>query len=814
MFNQRTLDKLEFDKVLEKLRGCCASALGVEKALTLRPSSRLPEVEENQAKTSEAREILRREPSPPLEGIFDIRPHLWKAQKGGVLEPEALIQVASTLRASRRLKKLLAGGDKSAFSPKTTVKDKKYPERTAVFAGAGPQLSALGELLVSVPQLEEKITSCIDEQGEIKDSASPELKRLRRQIIQHQLGVKEKLEQIIRQTEYQKYLQDPIVTIRRDRYVVPVKREYQQHFPGIVHDQSSSGATVFMEPMAVVRINNELRRLEAEEEQEIERILRQLTVLVSEAADQSYQAVEALAELDFCFAKGRMSLQMNGGGPRLNTEGHLSLIQARHPLISGKVVPISVHLGRDFNVLIITGPNTGGKTVTLKTVGLLCLMAQAGLHLPAENGSTVPIFEKIFVDLGDEQSIEQSLSTFSSHMTNIIEILNQADESSLVLLDELGAGTDPTEGAALGMAIVEYLLEKRVKAIATTHYSELKVFAYNHPGVENASVEFNSETLRPTYHLRIGLPGRSNAFEIASRLGLDQKLVNRAREFLTREELQVADLLQNLKESHIKTEEERRQAERLRRSVKTLEEDLKQRQLAWKEKESRMLQQAQEEAMEIVRRARLEADGIIKQLRQKAKEDLSPREAARESTEAREQLGQLQEEFYRSWRQAPQPTPQHKTVFKPGDAVLIPRLNQKGYVLSEPSPNGEVQVQVGVLRLSLPKEDLAPDEQETRVTGCSPPQVGKLMAEKSREISREVHLRGMLVDEALEKLEKYLDDAYLAGFTPVYVVHGKGTGTLRAAARRYLAEHPHVKGYRPADTHEGGMGVTVVELKV
>ncbi|MDH7479287.1 MAG: endonuclease MutS2 [Syntrophomonadaceae bacterium] len=800
MFNQKTLDKLEFNKVIARLKDCCASALGVEKALALTPGSRLTEVTEALSKTTEARDFLRREPSLPLGGIFDIRGHLWKAEKGGVLEPAELNQVASTLRASRRLKKLLTG-------------EPPNPGRTAR-TGIGPFLAALAGQLGSFPQLEESVAAAIDEEGEIKDTASPELRRLRRQINQLQLGIKEKLEQIVRQPELQKILQEPIVTIRRDRYVVPIKRECQHQFAGIVHDHSASGATAFMEPMAVVRMNNELRRLEAEEEREVERILRELTLLVRSVAAEAGQTLEALAELDFCFAKGRLSLLMNGGEPEINTGGWVNLVQARHPLIPGRVVPISIHLGKDYQILIITGPNTGGKTVTLKTVGLLCLMAQAGLHLPAEHGTSLPIFREVFVDLGDEQSIEQSLSTFSSHMTNIIEILGQADRDSLVLLDELGAGTDPTEGAALGMALIEHLLSRGIKAIATTHYSELKVFAYKREGVENAAVEFDPETLMPTYRLRIGLPGRSNAFEIASRLGLDPQIVENARQFLTREELQVADLLQNLKESHLKTEEERRRAELLSRNAQNLEAELKRRQQDWKEKEGRLLRQAQEEAVEIVRRARLEADGIIKQLRQLAKSEPGPREVERAAASAREQLSKLQGRHYQEWQQAPQLLSPGRADFKPGDAVFIPRLNQKGQVLSDPSPSGEVQVQVGILRLNLSQSELMPSPQQEKATPASSPAVGKLMAEKSRAISREVHLRGMLVDEALNELEKYLDDAYLAGLTPVYVVHGKGTGTLRTAVRQYLSDHPWVLGFRPAEAHEGGLGATVVELKV
>lgn len=805
----RTREKLEYNKIVSWLADGCVFALGREKALGLLPSTSAAEVSRRQARTTEARDVLRRVTEVPFEGAYDLRPLLWKAGKGGLLDGEELNKIALTLKAVMRMREFLL----------------KHSQE-------GGYLYSLGESLGMHRDLLQEIRACISEQGEVKDSASPQLEKIRRQIYNLNIKIKEKLEEVVRQPESQKYLQEPLVTMRYNRYVVPVKQEYRYQFPGLIHDQSASGATVFMEPMAVVQINNELQRLAAEERQEVERILRRLTAAVSWRQEELQRDLETLGEVDFIFACGRLSQAMDAREPQLNSERWLNLVRARHPLLGPRAVPISVELGKDFDILVVTGPNTGGKTVALKTIGLLNLMAQAGLHIPVDAGTAVPILQKIFVDVGDEQSIEQSLSTFSSHMSNIVEILKEADADSLVLLDELGAGTDPAEGAALGMAILEYLLEKRSLAVATTHYSELKTFAYTRPRVENAAVEFDAETLMPTYRLRIGLPGKSNAFEIASRLGLEAAIVERARRYLSREELEMGDLIQNLKESHLKTEAERREVEQLRKRLQQKEEALLKAEQAWREREVRMLRRAQEEAMEIVQQARLEADRILKELRQAKKEASDPRRVQ----ELRRQLKHIHSRLYEEWQKTPgeagsreqnlaegglgllpavdEPS---RSFFKPGDQVFVPRLNQSGQVLEVSAGGKEIEVQIGMLRLHLPPGDLQLLAAE-KMKNAAPPsvirsEVGRLMADKSRTVSSEVHLRGMLVDEALLKLEKYLDDAYLAGISPVYVIHGKGTGTLRAAVREFLAEHPYVASFRPATAQEGGLGVTVVELK-
>ena len=807
--NSKTREKLEYDKIISWLADCCVSVIGQERALSLLPSGAAEEIRQRQARVTEARGILRQVTEVPLEGIHDLRLLLWKAEKGGLLEGEELNKVALTLQAAVRIREFLL----------------KHSQAEGYLRLRGESLGMHRDLL-------QKIKACISEQGKIKDSASPRLEKIRRQIYTLNLKIKEKLDEVIRQQEYQKYLQEPLVTIRYGRYVVPVKQEYRYQFPGLIHDQSASGATVFMEPMAVVQINNELQRLAAEEKQEEERILRELTAAVAQRQEEVKRDLEILGEVDFIFACARLSQVMDAREPQFASGRELQLLRARHPLLGARAVPISVELGRDFDILVVTGPNTGGKTVALKTIGLLCLMAQAGLHIPVDEGTVLPVFQKIFVDIGDEQSIEQSLSTFSSHMSNIVEILKETDAHSLVLLDELGAGTDPAEGAALGMAILEYLLEKRALVVATTHYSELKTFAYTRPRVENAAVEFDAETLRPTYRLRIGLPGKSNAFEIAARLGLAPSVVERARQYLTREELEMGDLIQSLKESHLKTEAERREAEQLRKRLQEREEALLRAEQAWREKEARMLRRAQEEAMEIVQQARQEAERILKELRQAKKEAAEPQRVQ----ELRRQLKNMHSRLYDGWQKGPsgagegEKSPAEgdaglltavngiRQHFKPGDQVYVSRLNQQGQVIGVAGEGKEVEVQIGMVRLHLPPSDLqllSPAEKQKSSASSFPARsdLGRLMSDKSRTVSSEVHLRGMLVDEALLKLEKYLDDAYLAGLSSVYVIHGKGTGTLRAAVREFLSEHPYVASFRPATAQEGGLGVTVVELK-
>lgn len=784
----KVLYKLEYHRIIERLTNLCSVALGKEIAAGLRPSYCLEEINLWQSETTEAKDILRFFPNFSLGGIRDIRAFLRKAQVGGIVEPGEFLQVLDTLEGARRIR---------AFFDE---EGEKYT-----------LLSVYANSITPLPGLEQRIKKTVTPEGEVSDTASEELQRLRRQLRSLQGKVKEKLEGLVRSAEMQKYLQDPIITLRNDRYVIPVKQEYRHQVPGLIHDQSASGATIFVEPMAIVELNNETQRLEAMEKAEVMRILRQLTGLVESNRQEMEDTIRALGDLDFRLAKGKLSLDLDCGQPVVNGRGFLHIIQGRHPLLQGKAVPTTIHLGRDFDTLVITGPNTGGKTVTLKTVGLFTLMAQAGLHVPAQSGTELSVFDQVFADIGDEQSIEQSLSTFSSHMTNIVNILAKVNDRTLVLLDELGAGTDPTEGAALAMAILEYLIEVGARTIATTHYSELKSFAYNNKRVENASVEFDVETLRPTYRLLIGVPGKSNAFEISRKLGLQDELVERARGFLSQEEIRVADLIENLETNQLLSEKDRQEAERLRRVAQTRIEQLEIKEHQLKQRTQAMIQKAQTEALEIVAAARRESEALLKEVREKARHaSLETQQDLQElRRKLREKESQLQDTVYRDIQDdgvKPQDV-------KPGDIVVIKRLNQKAQVLENPNQNGEVMVQAGIMKLTLKLQELRLTEESKSMGVKEKTGVGQIMSNKAKDIRNELDLRGMTVDEALLETEKYLDDAYLAGLPQAYLIHGKGTGALRSAIQEMVKKHRFIETVRYGGYHEGGIGVTVVEFR-
>ncbi|NLI12023.1 MAG: endonuclease MutS2 [Peptococcaceae bacterium] len=783
--DKKTLRRLEFHKVQENLASFAYSALGKEKVMELEPVDDLNAILRWQDETSEGRKLLRLEPTAEMGGWKDIRVQLQRAGHGAVLEPEDLIAVADTLTAGRVIKNFLL-------------------ERAAVY----PLLNELAFFLAALPELEQKIKKAILPGGEVADNASPELSQIRRKIVNSQLQIKDHLEHLIRSPNYQKYLQDPLVTMREGRYVVPVKIEYRAQVPGIVHDQSSSGATLFVEPMAVVERNNELRRLIVAEKQEVQRILAELSAGVAQNLDPISTSLLTLGELDFIMARARYSHALQAWAPVLEGEAVLDIRQGRHPLLKGEVVPVNIRIGEEFDTLVVTGPNTGGKTVVLKTAGLHVLMAQSGLHIPAGEGSKLGVFRRVFADIGDEQSIEQSLSTFSSHMTNIVDIVGRAGKDSLVLLDELGAGTDPTEGAALAQSILEKLHASGVKTIATTHYSELKNFAYAHERVENASVEFDAVTLRPTYRLLIGKPGRSNAFEIAGRLGLPAQLVNRAREFLTVEQVQYEELMRDLEKERQEAQAERAEAARLTEEARLLREMLQKKESDLAARRESILAKAAEEARVLVRNARLEAEAAVKELREKLHEETT---RARESAiqDAREKLGKLGQKVSRA---VPEKVAAGEVPSElvPGEEVFLPKFNQKGYVLAAPAPGGEVQVQVGILKISVPLRDLRRTEKTKPAAGQS--EVAGVLFGKAREISSELDLRGQYAGEATALVEKYLDDAYLAGLPRVYLIHGKGTGSLRAAVQKLLKGHHRVKSFRLGEQGEGGYGVTVVEL--
>ncbi len=781
--DQQNLNRLEYHKIVALLQECTTFGISREKAGELWPITDFSAILRAQQETTEAKKVLRCEPDLPLGGMRDIRKLLHKTVVGGILEPSELLQVGDMLFAMRRLK--------------IFIRDK---------ASNYPIIAELATGLCALRELEDRIKESIEPGGEVADKASPELRRLRGRIRDLQAGLKEKLDSIIRSAEFQKYLQEPIVTMRGDRYVVPVKQEYRGQFSGIIHDQSASGATLFIEPMAAVEKNNELRQAMVLEKQEIIRILAMLTNQVREYCDEIGEGVDTAGDIDFIMAKGKLSQQMDGGQPIISENQRINFAGARHPLIKGTAVPINVRLGADFGILVITGPNTGGKTVALKTVGLLVLMAQSGLHIPADSGSETGVFRRVFADIGDEQSIEQSLSTFSSHMNNIINILKEVDGKALVLLDELGAGTDPTEGAALAMAILDSLENKQVRTIATTHYSELKAYAFNRPGVENASVEFDINTLRPTYRLNIGQPGSSSAFDIAGRLGLSEDIISNARQSLSGDDIKVTELIRELEDNRRTSEIERGEAVRLKKELQKLKEEyeLKISQLAGKRIE--VMEKARQEAGQLLRKSRLEADALIDEIKG-AKASGAGQQALTLAHNARSRLRKLRcDDETSSENIAEGEAP--KSV-KPGQEVFLPRYNQQGYTLSAEDSNGTVLVQVGVMKLTLPLSELRLQKSQQIIETGGP----GIMTGKAREISMEIDLRGMTVDEAVEAVEKYLDDAYLAGLPKACLIHGKGTGALRTAITELLTGHRFVKDHRLGRYGEGGIGVTVVELK-
>jgi DNA mismatch repair protein MutS2 len=784
----RTLEVLEYNKVIQLLIKKTNSPFSRELALELKPIADFAEVEQRLAGTTEARSIIRTQPVIPLGGMREIRPSLRRAEIGAVLDTEELLAIANTLYAMRRLKRFLAEME-----------------------GDYVQLKQLGEELQAFSGTENAITTAIREQGDIADEASVELMRLRRERRSTQQRVRERLEGILRSAEYAKMIQEAIVTIRDDRYVIPIKHEYRGQFPGIIHDQSSSGATLYIEPLSVLDSNNELKQIAVAEETEIQRILAQLSGLVARDAQAIGLSFTIQGNIDFAFAKAKLAEEMGGEEPRLNRTGYINIKLGRHPLIQGEVVPTSIHLGKDFTTLVITGPNTGGKTVTLKTVGLFVLMTQAGLHVPAGYGTEIGIFHKVFADIGDEQSIEQSLSTFSSHMTNLVRILGQVDQNTLVLTDELGAGTDPTEGAALAMAILEYTHSQGARTIATTHYSELKTFAYNREGVENASVEFDVETLRPTYRLLIGMPGRSNAFEIAGRLGLSNGIIDRARALISEEQMHLEELLGKLAETRSRWEEDRRVAADLRQESERVKEEFEKQRHDLEQREKIILDKARQQALDILTKAKKDAEEIIGQLKTVSRLD-SERTRQDKIHIAREKMKReraglmdgLIEEI---------PLAKEAPELAPGETVYLPQFRQKGHVVSPVSAEGNVVVQVGIMKVTISAascQKVADGEtgKKTKNSG-----IASMAAAKAQQISTELDIRGTIVDEALETVEKYLDDALLSGIPRIYVIHGKGTGALRKAVREYLAGHPRVASYRLGGTGEGGDGVTVVELK-
>jgi DNA mismatch repair protein MutS2 len=785
--NEKSIKVLEFDKIREILKKYTQTAAGKDIIDKLQPYGNIYEIKEHLEEAREALMLLVKKGSPPFEGLYDVREAISRAEKDASLMPGQLLKIAAMLRCARRFKDYVA--------------HKEEEESYRV-------IEDICEGIIPLKKLEDEIFLAILGEDEISDKASDTLYNIRRTLKDKNSSIKDKVNGLLR--SYSKYLQDNLYTIRGDRYVIPVKAEHKGSVPGLVHDQSSSGATLFIEPMSLVNLNNEIKELMLKERAEVERILAYLSGKIYDNITVVKNNSHIVWELDFIFAKGKYGSDINGICPNVNDEGIVDIIEGRHPLIDPKVVvPGSIYLGREFTSLIITGPNTGGKTVTLKTVGLLHLMAMSGLLIPARENSVISCFEEVYADIGDEQSIEQSLSTFSSHMTNIVNIIEKADEKALVLFDELGAGTDPTEGAALAISILEELRRRGTRIVATTHYSELKGYALKTTQVENASVEFDVETLRPTYRLLIGIPGKSNAFEISKRLGLPDYIIGRARETISKDTLAFEDLIQSLQEKSIKAENDAREAESLKLEAAKIKEKYEEKMYSFQKARENALIEAQRDAKRLVRDAKQEADEILKNMRELERLGYSS-ESRQKLEEERKRLKERLENTEDRINKTEKAQGQELSEVKVGQEVLLPSLNQKVIVLSLPDNKGEVQVQAGIMKISVKLKDL-------RAAGTGSEAKNKIKKREVnlnlRAVASSVDLRGMDSEEAIYTADKYLDEAYLAGLKEVSLIHGKGTGVLRKAITDMLRSHSHVKSCRIGEYGEGGSGVTVVELK-
>ncbi len=788
--NTKVLYTMEYNKIIDKLKNFAISEMGKKLTEELVPSSNIDDIILWQKETSEAVSMILKKGSLPLGGLKNISACLKRVSVGGVLSIQELFYICDFLYVSRKVKNYA-----------------KNESKNDIFEILEPQF----ELIETISELERDISRCIISDTEVSDDASGALKDIRRNIKSSNDRIKEQLNGIIHSQTYKNMLQDPVITIRNERYCVPVKQEYRNSFSGMVHDQSATGATVFMEPMSVVQLNNKIKELHSKEKIEIEKILRALSEKVNENKDLLSSNLEILSHLDFIFAKGELSISMNGTEPIFNTRGYINIKKARHPLLDPeKVVPTNIYLGDEFTTLLITGPNTGGKTVSIKTIGLFTLMGQSGLHISAFDNSELAVFEDVFADIGDEQSIEQSLSTFSSHMSNIIKILKNVTDNSLVLIDELGAGTDPTEGAALAVAIIEYLHKRKIRMAVTTHYSELKVYALSTEGVENASCEFDVHSLRPTYRLLIGIPGKSNAFAISQRLGLPEFIIKNAKEVLSHEDARFEDVITDLEISKKTLVSEQERAEEYRREAEKLKKDFENQKRKTREQRDKIIKKANEDARRIFADAKEEADKIIKDmqkmLRQKNNGDMEAkrRELKDKLLKADESLSKFSNK--RDFHKVP------KKLFK-GDKVFIHTLNQSGIVINPPDTKGDVTIRAGIMTVKVNISNLSLDKTEDTPKNTAKKYSVGVKARKSQYISPEVDLRGLTVEEAVEKTDKYLDDAYLAGISPVTVIHGKGTGVLRSAIQEFLRKNPHVKDFRIGQYGEGESGVTIVELK-
>lgn len=790
--NQKTLVKLEFDKIISRLEEEAGSFRGRQLCRRLKPMTDLDKINTYQEQTAAAFTRIVRKGRISFSDAAPVEESMKRLEIGGALSISELLRICRLLANAARAK---------SYGRHDTQED------------AADCLDAYFEQLEPLTILSNEIERCIISEDEISDDASSTLKHIRRSMGSINDRIHTTLNGLVNGS-LRTYLQDPIITMRGDRYCIPVKAEYRSQVQGLIHDQSSTGSTLFIEPMAVVKLNNDLKELYAKEQEEIQVILARLSEDAAQYIEEIRGNYRAMTDLDFIFARGALALSMRGSRPILNEEGRIHIREGRHPLLDEKtVVPITVSLGEDFTLLIITGPNTGGKTVSLKTVGLFTLMGQAGLHIPAGDRSELAVFRQVYADIGDEQSIEQSLSTFSSHMTNIVSFLKRVDEHSLVLFDELGAGTDPTEGAALATAILSYLHKRNIRAMATTHYSELKVYALSTPGVENACCEFDVESLRPTYRLLIGIPGKSNAFAISSKLGLPDFIIEDARKLLSEQDVSFEDLLTDLETSRRTIEKERQEIETYRRETEALKQQAEKRREKLEEQRDRILREANEKANAILREAKEVADETIRNFHKFGKENISAAEMEKERERLRKKIKDTSPSSPANTRKAKK---QYKPEdFKLGESVKVLSMNLTGTIQSLPDSRGNVTVQMGILRSQVNISDLEIIKEPSPYTPkkLNRTSKGRIGMSKSLSVSPEINLLGKTVDEAVAELDKYLDDAILSHLNTVRVVHGKGTGALRKGIHEYLRRQKHVKSYHLAEYGEGDAGVTIVELK-
>lgn len=794
--NQKVLKTLEYHKIIEKLTEYAASEPGKRLCRELEPSSDFEEIVQAQAETADAVARVRQKGSVSFAGISDIGGSLKRLEIGSSLSIHEFLAVSSLLTCAARAKNY------------GRRQESELPDDS---------LDEMFRSLEPLTNVNNEITRCIISEEEVADDASPGLRHVRRQMKITGDRVHTQLNAILNSSRTM--LQDPVITMRDGRYCLPVKAEYKSSFQGMVHDQSATGSTLFIEPMAIIKLNNELRELEIREQKEIEMVLAALSMELVPYVETILINLKLLTKLDFIFARAALARHYNCSMPKFNKNGYIHIKDGRHPLLDPKkVVPINVYLGKDFDLLIVTGPNTGGKTVSLKTVGLFTLMGQSGLQIPAFDGSELAVFDEVFADIGDEQSIEQSLSTFSAHMTNIVKILEKADSHSLCLFDELGAGTDPTEGAALAIAVLSFLHNMKCRTMATTHYSELKVYALTTPGVENACCEFDVETLRPTYRLLIGIPGKSNAFAISQKLGLPDFIIQDAKSRLEEGDEAFEDLLASLEESRVTIEKEREEIASYKSEISRLKSRLEQKEERFDERKDKLIRNANEEAQRILREAKETADQTIRQINKLAQSSGVGKELEAERTKLREKLDKVDKNLSLKNEKGPKKTISPKKL-KIGDGVKVLTMNLNGTVSSLPNSKGDLYVQMGILRSLVNIKDLellnepaisgpGMDLMKKNNTGS-----GKIKMSKSFSVSPEVNLIGMTVDEAIPVLDKYLDDAYLAHLPKVRVVHGRGTGALKAGVHKHLKKLKYVKEFRLGDFGEGDTGVTIVTFK-